>query len=79
MVLDPLHSRGKVGGVIRDPGVHLGLLLRGAGQVKRKEYELVFVDGVLSDKDKEVRNLSASISRPSPRKRTIMQERASLK
>ena len=55
LVLDPLHSRGKVGGVIRNPGVHLGLLLRGAGQVKMKEYEVVFVDGVLSDEEKEVK------------------------
>ena len=62
LVLDPLHSRGKMGGVIRNPGVHLGLLLRGLGQVKMKEYELVFVDGVLSDAEKEVRPLPTSTS-----------------
>ena len=54
LLLDPLQDVDQMGAILQDPVHCLRLLRKSVNQIKRKEYEIVFVDGLLTDGEKEV-------------------------
>ena len=56
LLLDPLHSPRQVRAVLEDPTHRLRLLRKSVNELKHKEYEIMLIDGILSDKEKQVSN-----------------------
>ena len=55
LVLDPFHDTFKFHSFLMDPVHCLRLLHKKADQVRDKEYEIIFFNGVLSVKEKQVK------------------------
>ena len=53
LVLDPLHSPQQMVAILEDPVHHMQQLRRSARQLKQKEYEIVFVDGIIRSEDEK--------------------------
>ena len=54
LVLDPLHNGQQMAAVIKDPANCVRLLTKSVNQIKKEEYEIVFIDGVLTDEERMV-------------------------
>lgn len=54
LILDPLHGPKLLHTFLMNPAPSLHMLRKSTNQLRHKEYEIVFVDGVINDEEKEV-------------------------